>query len=150
MSRSSIRASYAWVVSGVLVLALEGCSSSIDETREASLAEPVSASLNAEPSPPHVSHSSLADWVPPPTWTTDVSQQPQSLPDKWIVLTWDGATWDVILPLVEAGRMPNLAALMRRGTYADIHTLQPTESPILWTTVATGMPPEQHGVRGWA
>lgn len=58
----------------------------------------------------------------------------------------DGATWDRIEPLLEAGRMATLAELMREGASAPLHSLLPTVSPALWTTVATGKDFEEHGI----
>ena len=63
-----------------------------------------------------------------------------------IVLGTDGLEWDVVLPLIEADQMPNLAALMERGTYGHLRSLRPTSSPIIWTTVATGKVREKHGI----
>jgi hypothetical protein len=68
---------------------------------------------------------------------------------RWIVIGWDGASWDLILPMIEAGKMPHLAALMQRGAYGPMASFQPTLSPVLWTTVATGVPPSVHGIRGF-
>jgi predicted AlkP superfamily phosphohydrolase/phosphomutase/tetratricopeptide (TPR) repeat protein len=62
---------------------------------------------------------------------------------------WDAADWKVIEPLVEAGRMPNLAALIDRGVMGHLATLQPMVSPMLWTSIATGKRPAKHGVHGF-
>lgn len=64
-----------------------------------------------------------------------------------IVIGWDGATWDVIDPLLDKGALPNLAALIERGTRAPLASFEPTSSPLIWTTISTGRPPGQHGVR---
>jgi hypothetical protein len=61
----------------------------------------------------------------------------------------DGATFDRILPLAEQGRVPNLAGLMERGSWGPLETLEPTVSPAIWTTVATGRLPEVHGIVGF-
>lgn len=58
----------------------------------------------------------------------------------------DGADWDLLSELGADGRIPNLKALMRAGTSGSMQTIQPTVSPMLWTTVATGLPPDRHGV----
>lgn len=63
-----------------------------------------------------------------------------------LVVAIDGLTWDVVDPLVEAGRMPNLAALAERGARGTVVAEEPLISPVLWTTVATGRPPAEHGV----
>ena len=58
----------------------------------------------------------------------------------------DGATWTVIDRLFAEGRLPNLARLVREGSRAPLRTLLPTHSPRIWTTIATGVPPEVHGI----
>jgi arylsulfatase A-like enzyme len=58
----------------------------------------------------------------------------------------DGLEWDVLLPLMRAGRLPNLSALAREGTYGTLQTLIPTESPRIWTSVVTGVQPDRHGI----
>jgi len=62
------------------------------------------------------------------------------------VIGWDGADWEVAEPLLSAGRMPHLESLRRRSAVADLRSPAPRLSPLLWTTVATGRPPEVHGV----
>ncbi len=42
--------------------------------------------------------------------------------------------------------MPNLTALMKRGSYGPFQTLNPAVSPVVWTTVGTGQGPEKHGI----
>jgi predicted AlkP superfamily phosphohydrolase/phosphomutase/Tfp pilus assembly protein PilF len=58
----------------------------------------------------------------------------------------DGADWDLINELSNDGRIPNIKALMRGGATASMQTLQPTVSPLLWTSMATGVTPDRHGV----
>lgn len=63
-----------------------------------------------------------------------------------LLLGFDGLDWDVARPLMDAGRMPNLARLVERGVHGDLDTLQPILSPVIWTTVATGRSPADHGI----
>lgn len=63
----------------------------------------------------------------------------------WLVGV-DGASWDVIRPLLAAGEMPRLAALMERGAHGVLRSEEPTISPALWATIATGMPRFEHGI----
>lgn len=62
----------------------------------------------------------------------------------------DGIAWDLALPLIAEGRMPTFERLMAAGRYGLLETLVPTNSPVIWTTVATGMPKEAHGILGFA
>ena len=64
-----------------------------------------------------------------------------------IVLCIDGADPDdIILPRVAAGELPTFARLLEEGTFAPLETLTPTLSPAVWTTLATGKAPEEHGI----
>ena len=45
------------------------------------------------------------------------------------------------------GRLPALAALVRRGAYGPLATLRPTETRPVWATIVTGRLPRDHGVR---
>jgi tetratricopeptide (TPR) repeat protein len=63
-----------------------------------------------------------------------------------MVLGLDGMDWDLVLPWVRQGSMPNMDRLMRNGTWGTMNTLVPTLSPLIWTTIATGVGPDRHGV----
>src|SRR5215212_9143215 len=58
----------------------------------------------------------------------------------------DGADWELISELSNDGRIPNIRALAQGGTTASLQTIQPTVSPMVWTTAATGLSPDRHGV----
>ena len=58
----------------------------------------------------------------------------------------DGASWSVIDPLLAAGKLPSLAEMARRGTTAEVETVEPLNSPTVWTSIATGRSPDAHGV----
>ncbi|HEX2677303.1 MAG TPA: alkaline phosphatase family protein, partial [Polyangiales bacterium] len=58
----------------------------------------------------------------------------------------DGLEWRRIEPLRAKGLLPNFDALIKRGVHGPLHTFLPTWSPILWTTVATGVSANVHGV----
>jgi len=63
-----------------------------------------------------------------------------------LIIGVDGLEWSVIHPLMKAGKMPHLRALMERGSFGRLATMEPTLSPIIWTTIATGKSPGQHGI----
>ena len=68
---------------------------------------------------------------------------------KVLLVGWDAADWKVMTPLMEQGRMPNLAGLIERGVMGNLATLQPVLSPMLWTSIATGKRPFKHGILGF-
>ena len=78
---------------------------------------------------------------------------PNPLRDAWagppfpvVIIGVDSADWDLIDPLIEMGDLPRLAALKKAGAWGVLHSMTPTLSPILWTTIATGRAPEDHGI----
>ena len=68
---------------------------------------------------------------------------------KVLLVGWDGADWKVIHPLLDTGKMPNLAALIERGVMGNLASLRPELSPMLWTSIATGKRPYKHGILGF-
>ncbi|MCP5111713.1 MAG: hypothetical protein GY953_12845, partial [bacterium] len=54
-----------------------------------------------------------------------------------------------VLPAIAEGKLPNFARLIEGGTSGALRTLHPTESLSVWTTVATGKLPRQHGLHGF-
>lgn len=68
---------------------------------------------------------------------------------KVVLLGWDAADWGLFHPLLDAGRMPNLRRLIERGVMGNMATMSPPLSPLLWTTAATGVKPDRHGVLGF-
>jgi len=68
---------------------------------------------------------------------------------RLVVLCIDGGTWDIIDPLIEAGRLPNLARLKRDGVASDLMSTDPSFSMIAWTTIGTGVQPEKHGIQSF-
>ena len=68
---------------------------------------------------------------------------------KVLLVGWDAADWKVIRPLMDAGKMPNVQRLVSNGSSGQIATLHPPLSPMLWTSIATGKRPFQHGIVGF-
>ncbi len=58
----------------------------------------------------------------------------------------DGATWNVIIPEVRMGKLPNIGQTVRRGVSASLASIEPMKSPRIWTSIATGKTPEKHGI----
>ncbi len=68
---------------------------------------------------------------------------------KVLLVALDAANWKTLGPLLEAGRLPVLAGLVETGASGPLTTFEPTESPLIWNTVATGMTPKKHGIRDY-
>jgi len=68
---------------------------------------------------------------------------------KILLVGADAGDWHVIMPLVKAGRMPNLRNLMDSGSYGYMDTFGRMHSPVIWTTIATGASVERHGIPGF-
>lgn len=64
---------------------------------------------------------------------------------KVILIGLDGATWNVCLPLMVDGKLPNMKKLMDKGVWGPLETIQGS-SPVIWTTIATGRRPDEHGI----
>lgn len=58
----------------------------------------------------------------------------------------DGATWDVIDPMVARGELPNFGALMSTGARGVLLSVPPMVSPVVWTTMATGTFARSHWI----
>ena len=71
-------------------------------------------------------------------------------PDAWkrriIVLGMDACDPDLVEEYVRRGKLPNFARMRREGAYGELRSLTPLLSPVVWTTIATGVPPERHGI----
>jgi predicted AlkP superfamily phosphohydrolase/phosphomutase len=62
----------------------------------------------------------------------------------WLAL--DGLDWDLLDRLSREGRMPNWSRLVSEGYTANLASFFPVLSPVIWTTVATGVGPDVHRV----
>jgi predicted AlkP superfamily phosphohydrolase/phosphomutase/Tfp pilus assembly protein PilF len=76
----------------------------------------------------------------------ELRRDARSSPTRVVIFALDGADWELIHELADDGRLPNIRALTNGGTTASMQTIQPTVSPMVWTTVATGLTPDRHGV----
>ncbi|MGH9464018.1 MAG: alkaline phosphatase family protein, partial [Thermoanaerobaculia bacterium] len=63
-----------------------------------------------------------------------------------LLLGFDGLDPVAVDTLMAEGRLPHFARLRREGAYGRLQSFEPMLSPILWTTIATGKTPDQHGI----
>lgn len=67
---------------------------------------------------------------------------------RLLMIGLDGATWDVIQPLGEAGRLPNLWGLACRGVRGPLRSTLPPMTFPAFPTLLTGLNPGRHGILG--
>jgi len=65
---------------------------------------------------------------------------------KLIIVGLDGATFDVIDPLLEEGQLPCMARLIGEGTRATLMSTIPYSTIPAWPSFMTGKNPGRHGV----
>ena len=63
-----------------------------------------------------------------------------------MIIGLDGATFDVLNPMMAAGRMPNVKRFIERGVSGPFESTRPPITPAAWTTFMTGKNPGTHGV----
>ena len=69
------------------------------------------------------------------------------LTDRLLIIGLDGATFDVLDPLMDAGPHAEPAsASSSSGTSGVLHSTQPPITPAAWTTFMTGKGPGRHGI----
>jgi len=69
---------------------------------------------------------------------------------KVFIISLDGATFDVLNPLISQGYMPNLSAMMSHSVAADLESVVPPVTAPAWTSFMTGKHPNKHGIFDFA
>jgi len=68
---------------------------------------------------------------------------------KLLVIGLDGATFNIINPLINKGVLPNLKYLIDNGCSGVLKSTIPPLSPPAWITFLTGSNPAKHGIFGF-
>ncbi len=63
-----------------------------------------------------------------------------------VLIGWDGATFDLLLPWAKQGLLPNLAKMLACGSARRLRSVIPPVSPAAWVSILTGMNPGKHGI----
>ncbi len=69
-----------------------------------------------------------------------------STPDQWIVVGVDGVSLDLLKRFSENGDLPNFNQLLSESFVGKLEFQGAGVPPVAWTTVATGVTPEEHGI----
>ncbi|MFN3532260.1 MAG: alkaline phosphatase family protein [Candidatus Brocadia sp.] len=67
-------------------------------------------------------------------------------PNKIVIIGLDGATWNVIHPLISKGKLPTFKYLIENGSYGNLNSTIPPLSAPAWTSAFTGVNPGKHNI----
>lgn len=65
---------------------------------------------------------------------------------KAVIIGIDGATFDIIKPMIAAGRLPHIANLMKEGCHGSLNSTIPPITAPAWVSFMTGKEPSNHGL----
>jgi predicted AlkP superfamily phosphohydrolase/phosphomutase len=65
---------------------------------------------------------------------------------KVVVVGIDGAEWSILNRLAGEGKLPHLQELIEKGSTGYLRSLKPLKSPVIWTTIASGLGSHYHGI----
>lgn len=65
---------------------------------------------------------------------------------RLLIVGWDAADWTLIRRKTNPQWLPHARRLAQQGAHADLATLTPCLSPLLWSSVATGKTADKHGI----
>lgn len=68
------------------------------------------------------------------------------MPKKAIVIGLDGLEPTIVEAMLERGELPNLARIRQSGCYSRLRTTYPAQTPVAWSSFATGTNPGGHGI----
>ena len=71
---------------------------------------------------------------------------PETGATKVVFFGVDSANWNVLRPMIEEGQLPTIAKLVSDGSFGILESGEPIQSPQMWTSIATGVVPERHGI----
>jgi len=76
----------------------------------------------------------------PEVWPQNNTQK------KVVILGFDRVEGTLLDKWVREGKLPNIARLINTGTYSPLQTTTPAQSPVAWSSFATGTNPGKHDV----
>jgi predicted AlkP superfamily phosphohydrolase/phosphomutase len=65
---------------------------------------------------------------------------------KVIVIGLDGLEPTIVEAMLDRGELPNLAHIRQSGSYSRLKTTYPAQTPVAWSSFATGTNPGGHGI----
>jgi len=77
---------------------------------------------------------------------TDYISKQNKTSRKVFVIGLDGATLDIINPLMKEGLLPNFQSICKEGAHGELASTMHPLSPPAWTSFITGKNPGKHGI----
>ena len=65
---------------------------------------------------------------------------------RLVILGFDGVDPRLLSRWMEEGKLPHLRALGTQGDFRPLVSTNPPQSPVAWTSFATGTGPAHHGI----
>jgi len=77
----------------------------------------------------------------------DATPSADAVPRKGLLVVGiDGATFDIMNPMLERGELPHIAAILKNGASGALESTIPPLTPPAWTSMMTGLNPGAHGI----
>ncbi len=67
--------------------------------------------------------------------------------DRWLLVAVDGVSEEILDRFVRTDAIPHLQAMIGQTPAKRLQILEPSAPPVVWTSIATGVAPAQHGIR---
>tara|TARA_R110002096_G_scaffold171490_4_gene344441 strand:+ start:59806 stop:61734 length:1929 start_codon:yes stop_codon:yes gene_type:complete len=72
--------------------------------------------------------------------------RPKTEEKKLIILGIDGMDPVLVKRYIKEGRLPNIAKMIDGGSFLDLQTTDPPQSPVAWSAFITGLDLDGHGI----
>lgn len=79
----------------------------------------------------------IAIFFTAPLWSSD---------QKVVVIGFDGADYEIVNDMLGKGELPNLKRLQDMGGFSSLTPTNPPQTPVSWSTFATGINPGRTGI----
>ncbi len=77
---------------------------------------------------------------------TELKKQWEKKKRRLILVGMDALDLRIMQKLLDRGELPNFRKLLKGGTSGVLRSMYPMLSPLIWTTIATGKLPDEHGI----
>lgn len=69
--------------------------------------------------------------------------------EKVLVLGFDGMDPGIVMSMIKRGELPNIRKMIEKGSFSQMISTAPPESPCAWASFSTGLDPAGHGIFGF-